>query len=61
MKKNVGALDATIRIIVGLIILSLLFIGPKTLWGLIGIIPLLAGIFRYCPLYPIFGINTCKK
>ncbi|GGZ78065.1 hypothetical protein GCM10007161_06800 [Ignatzschineria indica] len=61
MKKNIGTLDATIRIIVGIIILSLVFIGPKSLWGLIGLVPLLTGIIRYCPLYPVLGINTCKK
>lgn len=61
MKKNIGTLDATIRIILGIIILSLIFVGPKSLWGLIGLVPLLTGIFRYCPLYPIVGINTCCK
>lgn len=61
MKKNIGTLDTTIRIIVGIIILSLVFIGPKSLWGLIGLVPLLTGIIRYCPLYPVLGINTCKK
>lgn len=61
MKKNIGTLDATIRIILGLIILSLIFVGPKSLWGLLGLVPLLAGIIGYCPLYPIFGINTRKK
>lgn len=61
MKKNIGSIDATIRIILGIILLSLIFIGPKSLWGLIGLIPLIAGIIRYCPLYPIFGINTNKK
>lgn len=61
MKKNIGTLDAIIRIILGIIILSLIFVGPKSLWGLIGLVPLLTGIFRYCPLYPIVGINTCCK
>lgn len=61
MKKNIGSIDATIRIILGIILLSLIFIGPKSLWGLGGLIPLIAGIIGYCPLYPIFGINTNKK
>lgn len=64
MKKNIGTMDALIRIILGIILLSLIFIGPKSLWGFIGLIPLLTGIIRYCPLYPILGINTgskCKK
>lgn len=61
MKKNIGNIDAIIRIILGLVILSLVFLGPKTLWGLVGLIPIFTGIIRYCPLYPILGINTCKK
>lgn len=61
MQKNIGSTDSIIRIIIGLILLSLVFIGPKSLWGLIGLVPLLTGIFRYCPLYPVLGINTCKK
>ncbi len=61
MKKNIGTTDAIIRIIIGLILLSLIFIGPKSLWGLIGLVPLLTGIFHYCPLYPILGIDTTTK
>lgn len=61
MKKNIGNIDAIIRIILGLVILSLVFLGPKTLWGLVGLIPIFTGIIRYCPLYPILGINTCQK
>ena len=61
MNKNIGTVDATIRIIFGIIILSLVFIGPKSLWGLVGLVPLLTGIIRSCPLYPMLGINTCNK
>lgn len=61
MKKNIGNIDASIRIIIGIILLSLIFIGPKSLWGLIGLIPIISALLRYCPLYPILGINTCQK
>ncbi len=61
MARNIGKTDAIIRIIIGIILLSLVVIGPKTLWGLIGLVPLLTGIIGYCPLYPIMGINTYKK
>ncbi len=44
MKKNIGTIDRVIRILAGLGILSLVFVGPKTLWGLIGILPLLTGL-----------------
>ena len=60
MKSNVGTIDRTIRIIVGLVIISLVFWGPKSPWGYIGIIPLLSGLFGTCPCYSLLGISTCK-
>ena len=59
MSVNVGTLDRTLRIIVGVALLAMMFIGPKTIWGLVGIIPLATGLMRTCPAYSIFGINTC--
>ena len=59
MKSNEGKLDRILRIIAGLAILSLCLIGPKTLWGLVGIVPLLTGLVGYCPLYQVLGLNTC--
>lgn len=56
---NVGTIDRSLRIIVGLVLLSLVFIGPQTLWGLIGIVPLATGLFRWCPAYGLLGMNTC--
>ena len=56
---NVGTIDRILRIIVGLVLLSLIFVGPQTLWGLIGLVPLLTGLFRFCPLYTMLGIRTC--
>ena len=61
MNKNVGGIDKTVRIIAGVIILSLGIIS-ESLWGLIGIIPLLTGIIEWCPLYIPFKINSsCKN
>jgi len=59
MVKNVGTIDRTLRVIVGLALLSIVFVGPQTLWGLIGIIPLVTGLAGTCPVYSIFGIRTC--
>ena len=59
MKKNEGNLDRALRVIAGLVLLSLVFIGPQTLWGLVGIIPLVTGLVGVCPLYSILGIRTC--
>lgn len=60
MNKNVGNIDKTLRIIVGLAIMLIGFIMNNWL-GLIGLIPLLTGIISWCPLYTPFKINTCKK
>ncbi len=61
MKQNEGIIDRVIRVILGLVILSLAVIGPKTLWALVGIIPLATGLAGYCPLYSLVGIKTCAK
>lgn len=62
MKPNVGGIDRSIRIIAGLVILSLYFVLDENtrLWALIGLIPLLTGLIGWCPAYLPFGIRTCK-
>lgn len=59
MTRNEGNVDRIVRVVAGLAILSLAFIGPKTAWAYIGIVPVLTGLIGYCPAYAIFGINTC--
>lgn len=59
LEINVGAVDRTLRIIAGLVLLSLVFVGPKTPWGWIGLIPLSTGLLCTCPLYSLLGIRTC--
>ena len=63
MEKNVGGADKIGRIIVGLVLLSLLFIldGNAKYFGLIGIVPLGTAFLGFCPLYPMMKINTLKK
>ncbi len=56
--NNVGGIDRALRIIVGLVLLALIFVGPKTWWGLIGIIPLFTGLFGTCPAYSLVGLST---
>jgi hypothetical protein len=58
-KINVGSLDRILRVIVGIVLIALVFVGPQTPWGWIGIVPLVTGLFRMCPLYSLFGVNTC--
>lgn len=59
MKLNEGGLDRILRIAVGLAVLSLVFVGPKTPWAWLGLIPLLTGVIGFCPLYAVLGLNTC--
>lgn len=60
MKLNEGSIDRAIRIILGLVLISLVFIGPQSPWGWIGVIPLVTGLVGFCPLYALLGMNTCK-
>ena len=57
--KNIGNIDKVLRILMGLIALSLVFVGPQTPWGWIGLVPLVTGLFNFCPLYKILGLNSC--
>lgn len=59
MNPNVGKIDRIIRIVIGLAIISQVFTGLHTLWGWIGIIPLLTGLIGWCGLYTVLGIRTC--
>jgi hypothetical protein len=63
MKKNVGTVDKWIRIVLGLALLSLVFIleGGLRWLGLIGLVFIVTGFINFCPLYLLFGINTNKK
>lgn len=61
MTMNIGTLDRAVRIISGVALLSVVFIGPRTLWGLLGLAPLLTGLFRWCPAYSLLGITTRKE
>lgn len=56
---NEGTLDRTIRVVLGVALLALTFTGPKTMLGLVGVVPLLTGLVGFCPLYRLVGIRTC--
>lgn len=62
MTKNVGTIDRVLRVILGLVLLSLLVVveGGLRWLGLIGLIPLVTGIAGSCPAYSLFGIRTCR-
>lgn len=59
MPINESALDRIIRVAVGLAIISLVFIGPKTPWAWFGLVPLLTGLVGFCPAYALLGVRTC--
>lgn len=59
--KNEHKIERTLRIVVGLALLTIVFVGPKTLWGLLGILPLVTGLVGTCPLYTLLGISTCPR
>ncbi|MCC5857721.1 MAG: DUF2892 domain-containing protein [Ectothiorhodospiraceae bacterium] len=60
-KQNMGTVDRAVRAIAGLILLSLVFVGPQTAWGWIGLIPLATAVAGFCPAYLPFGLKTCKR
>lgn len=59
MKANVGTIDQTLRIIIGLTLIGLSLAGVIGVWGWIGLLPLATGLFRFCPAYTLLGIKTC--
>ena len=60
MKTNEAGIDRVLRVVIGLVLLSLVFIGPRTAWGWIGLVPLLTGVVGFCPLYRLVGVDTCR-
>jgi hypothetical protein len=59
LPTNEHNVERVVRVLVGIGLLSLVFVGPKTLWGLIGLVPLVTGLIGSCPLYTVLGISTC--
>lgn len=63
MNANVGSADKIVRLVLAVAFFSLFFIlsGDQKWFGLIGFVPLLTGLMGWCPMYKIFGFNTCKR
>lgn len=61
MVCNIHPVERVIRAIIGTAVTSLAFWGPKNLWFLLGLIPLLTGLTGYCPPYHLLGINTNRS
>jgi len=61
-KNNVGSIDRAFRVLVGVALLVVFFYMPEVswrYWTLIGIVPLVTGLFGTCPLYSLLGLSTC--
>ncbi len=59
MNKNVGGADKALRILAGGLLVVLTALGVIGWWGWLGVVPLLTGLFGFCPLYRLLGLNTC--
>lgn len=60
MKANVGSVDKWLRIVVGVLLVAWAATGGPV-WAWIGVVPIATGLFNFCPLYRLIGINTCKR
>ncbi len=61
MKKNIGKVERIIRVVVGLGILSLAFVGPQSPWAYLGLMPLVTGLVGWCPPYALLGIGSSES
>jgi hypothetical protein len=60
MSNNVGTVDRILRIVVGLALIAIVFVGPQTPWGWLGLVPLITALIGWCPAYRMIGLNTCS-
>lgn len=61
MTKNVNTVDKIIRIVAGAILVALVFVGPQTPWGWIGLVLIATGFINFCPIYRMLGLSTMKS
>lgn len=57
---NEHPVERALRVLVGVGLVSLVFFGPKTAWGYVGLLPIVTGLSGMCPLYSILGFSTCR-
>ena len=58
MTNNLGSIERGMRVLMGLALLAAVVVGPRTLWGLVGLAPLVTGLLGHCPLYALLGVST---
>ena len=59
--RNEHNVERVLRVLVGLALISLVFVGPRSMWGWLGLIPLVTGFSGVCPAYSLLGISTCPR
>ena len=60
LPRNEHTADRAVRVILGLALIALVFVGPKTSWGWLGLVPLATALLGSCPAYTLFGVSTCR-
>lgn len=60
MKRNIGNTERAIRLVLGVALIAIVFVGPQTPWGWIGLVPLVTGLIGFCPAWLGLGVNTCS-
>ena len=59
--RNEHKVERLVRVVLGIALLSIVFVGPQTYWGLLGWVPLATGLLGTCPLYSVLGFSTCPR
>lgn len=59
-QKNVHPVERMVRVVLGISLVTMAFVGPANLWFLLGVIPIMTGLIGWCPPYQLLGISTCK-
>lgn len=58
LPRNEHVVDRGLRVVLGLVLLSLVVAGPRSLWGLVGLVPLVTGLVGSCPIYTLLGLSS---
>lgn len=59
LPTNEHPIERVLRVALGAGLIALVFVGPRTPWGWIGVVPIVTGLLGSCPLYTVLGISTC--
>lgn len=59
LPRNEHPTERVVRVLLGLGLLAIAFVGPQTPWGWLGLVPLITGLVGSCPIYTLLGASTC--